>query len=608
MQTIGRTLQLISIQHELSMTIGLDLKLDKMLNIFMQRAQHRLSLSAVMVIHNLSLPDDDSHGANHIGLTFPKNYDIEKEWLIEKSNVVYSQGLSTYSEYQDGKYYYYFFVIPHFGVLILERKHQAIDGMILEALSPLLTKLATSCQACVEHQNLIAEIAARKQAEQSLIQQALLDPLTGLPNRKMLNLSLTQALEYSSQSGEFGAVFFVDLDRFKVINDSLGHSVGDEVLKFISQRLLKCVNKGDTLARMGGDEFVLLVTNLTKDKLTAIAKATEVAEQLSAQLSKPLFIEENHLSVSISTGISLFPLESETQHSAEQQCNLLIRNADLAMYRIKHGNRNGYSFFSEELQTYSDKRTRVENHLKLAIERHELEVWFQPLVNQNGEVIAAEALLRWHNHELGQVSPDEFIPVAEESGLIIEIGQWVITEVCRLMQNLASSEHTKILKYISVNVSPRQFSQAGFVQGFISELDKFSINTNHIRIEITESVAIDNVDLTIAKMNVLKELGTECMLDDFGSGYSSLSYLNSLPLKAIKVDRSFVSNIESSKYHQLIVNAVTDICDYSQLECVAEGVETEAEFQYLVGKNVTAFQGYYFHKPMPAAEFLVLLT
>jgi diguanylate cyclase (GGDEF)-like protein len=607
MDTTSRTLQLISIQHELSMTIGLDLNLDKMLSLFLQRAQRRLSLSAVSVIYNLSAAGEESHGANHVSVSFPKHCDLESDWLIKNAGELYKKKISNYYQCELRGYFYYLFVIPNFGILILERKHQTIESMILEALSSLLTRLATSCLACVEHQNLIAEIAARKQAEQSLIQLSLLDPLTGLPNRKMLNMSLTQALAKAVHTREFGAVFFIDLDRFKVINDSFGHSVGDEVLKFISQRLLKCVDKGDTLARMGGDEFVLLVTNLSKDKLTAIAKAKDLAEKLSAQLSKPLYIEENSLSVSISTGISLFPLETKTQQSAEQQCNLLIRNADLAMYRIKHGNRNGYSFFSEELQIYSDQRSRLEKHLSSAIDRHELEIHYQPLINQSGEIFAAEALLRWNNQDLGQVSPAEFIPIAEESGLIIEIGNWVLIEVCRFIQRLATEAVFVQPKYISVNVSPRQFNQVNFVQEFVNTIEQHNIDCCQIRIEITEGVAIDNIELAIAKMKKLKKLGIVCMLDDFGSGYSSLSYLNSLPLKAIKIDRSFVSSIDTSTYHQLIVNAVSEICNYSQLECIAEGVETQAEFQYLATKGVDAFQGYYFYKPMPVAEFLVLL-
>ncbi|MGJ8679217.1 putative bifunctional diguanylate cyclase/phosphodiesterase [Paraglaciecola sp.] len=607
MDAIARTLQLISIQHELSMTIGSDLNLEKMLSLFMQRAQLRLSLSAVSVIHNLSTADESSHGTNHISFSFPKNCDLENDFLLKNAGELFKQKVNTYYQCKLHDYFYYLFVIPNFGILILERKHQAIEATILEALSPLVEKLATSCLACVEHQNLIEEISARKNAEQSLIQQSLLDPLTGLPNRKMFNMSLTQALDRSAQSKHFGAVLFIDLDRFKVINDSFGHSVGDEVLKFIAQRFLKCVTKDDTFARMGGDEFVLLVTNLSQDKSKAVNKAKGIAQELSAQLSKPLYIDENSFSVTISTGISLFPLEEASDLSAQQQCNSLLKNADLAMYRIKHGNRNGYGFFSSEMQAYSDKRTQIEKNLRLAVARNELELFYQPLVNSSAEMIAAEALLRWNSPQLGQVSPAEFIPIAEESGLIIDIGQWVIIEVCKLLQQINTDLNSNKPSYISINVSPRQFSQANFVQHFVSILDEHKINYRHVRIEITEGVAIDNVELAIAKLKMLKEFGIDCMLDDFGSGYSSLSYLNKLPLQAVKIDRSFIKNIESSKYHQLIVNAVCDICDYSQLECIAEGVETQSEAGYLVGKNISSIQGYYFHKPKPQSEFLTLM-
>ncbi len=605
---IARTLQLVSIQHELAMAIGSHLELDKMLAVFMERALHRLSLSDVVILYDLPLINEEAYGEMHSVYSFPKNTAIVEDWVIQKARVVHTEKRTTFLPVEYNADFYYLFWVPDFGVLVFTRRGQSIDKMILDALQPLWVKLATSCIACIDHTSLIEEVEARKNAEHSLIQRSLLDPLTNLPNRKMLNMSLTQAIEESAESGQYGAIFFIDIDRFKVINDSLGHNVGDQVLKFIAKRLLSCLNVGDTLARMGGDEFVLFVTNLSTDLHQATAKAGEVAEKLSGQLAKPLDVQENTLTVSISTGISLFPLKEDAAESPETQCNTLIRNADLAMYRIKRANRNGYSFFSADLQSYSDKRTQVETCLRNAIEKGELELAYQPLMGSSAEIVGAEALLRWNSQTLGRVSPADFIPVAEESGLIIGIGDWVIQQACQTIKLLRASTGFNQNQYISVNVSPRQFNRADFVKDFIGCLRKYEVDSSNIRIEITENVAIGDIDLAVAKMNTLKAYGIDCMLDDFGSGYSSLSYLNTLPLKAIKIDRSFITDIDTSVYHQLIVKAVTDICNYSKLECVAEGVETQAEVEYLAKANLfKAYQGYYFHKPMPETQFLQLI-
>ncbi len=605
---IARTLQLVSIQHELAMAIGSHLELDKMLAVFMERALHRLSLSDVVILYDLPLINEEAYGEMHSVYSFPKNTTIVEDWLIQKARVVHTEKRTTFLPVEYNADFYYLFWVPDFGVLVFTRRGQSIDKMILDALQPLWVKLATGCIACIDHTSLIEEVEARKNAEHSLIQRSLLDPLTNLPNRKMLNMSLTQAIEESAESGQYGAIFFIDIDRFKVINDSLGHNVGDQVLKFIAKRLLSCLNVGDTLARMGGDEFVLFVTNLSTDLHQATAKAGEVAEKLSGQLAKPLDVQENTLTVSISTGISLFPLKEDAAESPETQCNTLIRNADLAMYRIKRANRNGYSFFSADLQSYSDKRTQVETCLRNAIEKGELELAYQPLMGSSAEIVGAEALLRWNSQTLGRVSPADFIPVAEESGLIIGVGDWVIQQACQTIKLLRASTGFNQNQYISVNVSPRQFNRADFVKDFIGCLRKYEVDSSNIRIEITENVAIGDIDLAVAKMNTLKAYGIDCMLDDFGSGYSSLSYLNTLPLKAIKIDRSFITDIDTSVYHQLIVKAVTDICNYSKLECVAEGVETQAEVEYLAKANLfKAYQGYYFHKPMPETQFLQLI-
>lgn len=594
MAAINKTLQIISIQHELSMNIGSDLDQHKMLNIFIQRAHSRLSLSSISVFYE---------GAKKV-VRFPMREDKNVQWLQTQAIAYGEQEQSRPRYLQHQARHFYLLGIPNFGVLILERAHQVIDQMVLNALLPLLPKLATSCQACVEHQNLLDEIDSRIKAEQSLIAQSLRDPLTDIPNRKLFNLNLCKALEKASKGGEFGAIFFIDLDRFKIINDSLGHSVGDQVLTTIAQRFLTCTREGDTLARMGGDEFVLLALDLSHDRNVAVGKATAVAENLSKLIAKPIVVEGSTLSMSISTGISLFPLVEHAAMSAEQQATALVRSADLAMYRVKHANRNGYSFFSQDLQSHSDRRTQIEKHLHTAIRNDEFEVYYQPLIDINHQLAGTEALLRWDSHELGKVGPADFIPIAEESGMILKIGNWVLTQVCRLIQSWSMRDDSLFAGYISVNISPRQFLQQDFVDQTLAILDAHQVKPEQIRIEITEGVTLGNIGLSILKMQKLRACGIHCMLDDFGSGYSSLSYLHKLPLKTIKIDRSFISNIDQSKDHQVIVEAIIDICEHFELECIVEGVEHLGEYQYLSSKKITAFQGYYFHKPMREQDFI----
>ena len=611
MQTINRTLQIISIQHELAMNIGLDLQLESMLNAFMQRALNRLSLRAVVmyVFNQNGNPVDTLSGTEeHSFYCYPKTENKMQNWLADQATQFFALQQDTYLHIEQESHQYYFLHVPKFGVLILQRMHQPIDEMVMAALLPLLSKLSASCRACQEHQNLIEEIEARKNAESLLIRQSLLDSLTGLSNRKRFNIDLVKALSNNKNSRMLGAIFIIDLDRFKVINDSLGHGIGDEVLKVIGHRLLKYLSEGETLARTGGDEFVLLVTRLSTQRTSAMSRAQKIAEELSAIIAEPVQVEENLINISSSTGINLFPAEYDGELTTEQQRDLLVKNANLALYKVKHTNRNGFCFFSKELQSLSERKTKIEKQLRTAVVSNEFEVYYQPLVTKDGQILGGEALLRWSNADLGHISPADFIPIAEESGLILEIGSWVIEQVCAFIHLMEVSKQVNTPKYISVNVSPRQFTHHNFADRLISILSKYNVDSKRIRIEITEGVAIDNIDLTVQKIQRLKDHGVVCMLDDFGSGYSSLSYLHQLPLQTIKIDRSFISNIDTSKNHRVIVDSIIDICEHFSLECIVEGVETRGEFDYLATKNITSFQGYYFHRPMPKAQFLTLLN
>lgn len=607
----NRTLQIVSIQHELAMNIGLDLELKKMLVAFLEKAQQRLSLSCAYVFHE----SRDQHNAQQFDLqlsfiSFPhKDPSLEALKQLEKKVTSYlNEPEGSYQQHTINHLLYYFLPIPLFGVLVLERKHKAIDNMILAAISPLLDRLGISCQACIEHQNLICEIQTRKAIEEQMEQQSLLDSLTKLPNRKMFIINVEKALANARRNARSGAVICINIDRFKTINNSLGHMMGDQVLKALSSRLLGVARKGDSLARIAGDEFMLLVTDLPQVESAAMTQVSTVIDKVINLASLSFDLDDNNLRLSLSMGITLFSNNKELSLAPEQESSLLMHNANSAMYRIKGHSRNGYCFFNKELQKQSDKRIQIEKNLKTAISAHEFELHYQPLVQKSGEIIGIEALLRWNNPELQSVGPDEFIPIAEESGLILEIGKWVIDEACRFIVELVKSGNGGALKYISINVSPKQFSQTCFVEETLAALEKYQVEPQWIRIEITEGMVIDDISSTIEKMDRLKEHGLYCMLDDFGSGYSSLSYLHQLPLKAVKIDRYFITDIDTNSKNQIIVDSIIDISENFSLDCIVEGLEREEEYQYLRDKNISAIQGYFFYKPMPGDRLLAILA
>lgn len=604
MKSTAEALKIISIQHELCMHIGTGLELESMLQTFLERMQKRLSLSSVHIVWNLTVHNFKAYSSK----SFPQSqHEIDDE-LQRKMFAFTVQSSPSECYLHEKNVHYYLFKVPNFGVLLCKRLQCSIDSRIVSALSSLMPKLATASLACMQHESLIYEVKERQKMQEKLIAQSLMDPLTSLPNKNQFNVNLESAIATALSSGEFGAIFYIDLDRFKVINDSLGHSVGDDILREISSRLKSCFSSPHTIARIGGDEFAVIAQALGRDQESAKEQAKVMAENLSAKIGEPIRMSGNELMMTISTGINIFPLSNLASQSLDTHAQMLIKNADLAMYRVKHSFRNGYSFFSNELLESSDKRAKIEKALRNAILRDEFEVYYQPLVSISGDILGAEALLRWQNPDLGWVSPVDFIPVAEESGLILSIGDWVIEQACMLLKTLMLSESSAEPKYVSVNISPRQFVQPQFTQTLLGILDKHGVPHNKLRLEITENVAIDNITHTIDIMQQLNEKGICIMLDDFGSGYSSLSYLHKLPLKTIKVDRSFISEIDSSKDNQVITCSIIDICEHFSMECIVEGLETQAELAFLSDKAVTAFQGYYFHKPMPKSAFLGLFS
>ena len=440
------------------------------------------------------------------------------------------------------------------------------------------------------------DVTERKQAEAKIEHQAYHDSLTNLPNRSLLLDRLELTLNRSRRRGYEGALLLIDLDRFKTINDSLGHGVGDQLLCEVAERLASILREEDTVARIGGDEFVVLLTDVGSDTQATARKAQGIAEKIRHLLSLPIRIRDHELYITPSIGITLFPIQ-------EEDADTVLKHGDTAMYQAKLSGRNAIRFFLPGMQAEADERLGLEKELRLAIARNQLKLFFQPQINATGAVCGAEGLLRWEHPEHGLIMPDRFIPVAEETGLILPIGDWVLRTACRLIARWSDSELAGSLGHIAVNVSPWQFRQPDFPGQVERILADTWADPGRLGLELTEGVVIDNVADTVEKMASFKLLGVKISVDDFGTGYSSLAYLKRLPLDILKIDRSFVEEVTEDESNAAIVDTIIAIADHLGLEVIAEGVETQGQLEFLQAKGCGQYQGYYFSKPLPVEQF-----
>ncbi len=436
-----------------------------------------------------------------------------------------------------------------------------------------------------------SDISQRIEAESQLEYQAYYDALTGLANRRLLLDRLEQALTLSRRHRHMGGLLLLDLDNFKTINDSLGHAVGDELLIIVAERLKKAIRTEDTVARMGGDDFVILLAEVDDDPDRTAKAVQEIADKCRETLSRPFAVQGRELHVTSSIGAVLFPMGEETADD-------LLKQADTAMYRAKEGGRDTIQFFLPSMQQAVEQRMHLYNDLRLALKQDQFELHYQPQYNRKAEIIGAEALLRWSHPVRGMVSPAEFIPLAEESGLILPIGEWVLMSACRLVKQLESEGDGHALPTLAVNVSPRQFQQPDFVQQVERALQQTGVDGSRIELELTEGILVHNVDETIAKMEALRQLGITFSIDDFGTGYSSLTYLQRLPLHKLKVDQSFVRNLDESNRGAVLAETIIDMGTHLNLEVIAEGVETDEQFHTLCKMGCEQFQGYLFSRPV----------
>jgi diguanylate cyclase (GGDEF)-like protein/PAS domain S-box-containing protein len=442
----------------------------------------------------------------------------------------------------------------------------------------------------------VVDMTARRQAEQAMSQLAYYDVLTGLPNRRLFIERLQHAVSIRARHPRFGALLFLDVDNFKSINDSIGHEAGDLMLQQIATRLQQCLRESDSVARIGGDEFVVLLEELAEARQAAIVCAQDVASKIQVVLSQPYVLGGRAYPGSVSIGVTLWGAD-QTEDVGE-----LLKRSDMAMYDAKRGGRNAVRFFDPRMQEELQQRMRMEADLHAAIAQQQFLLHYQRRVGADGGLLGAEALVRWLHPVRGLVSPQDFIPIAEETGLIVPIGRWVLQTACRQLQHWSLQEETRDL-YLSVNISAAEIKRDSFVQEVQQMLVETGANPALLELEITESVLFENTQVLIAKMQALRALGLRFALDDFGTGYSSLSYLKVLPLSTLKIDQSFVRDIDKSHSDETIAQTIIRMGQTLGLVVIAEGVETEAQRAVLAQHGCENFQGYLFGRPVPIAVF-----
>ncbi len=455
------------------------------------------------------------------------------------------------------------------------------------------------------------DITERKASEEKIQNLAFYDSLTRLPNRRLLMNRLQQALVSIARSDRDGALLFIDLDNFKTLNDTLGHEIGDLLLQQAAQRLESCMREGDTVARLGGDEFVVMLVDLSEQPIEAAAQTGAIGEKILATLSQPYQLDKYGHRCTASIGATLF-------NGHQQSTDDLMKQADIAMYQAKKAGRNTLRFFDPKMQDTINARSALEGELHKALEKGQFRLYYQIQVDSSNRLLGAEALIRWMHPERGLVPPAQFIPLAEETGLILPIGQWVLETACAQLKVWENDALTRDLT-LAVNVSAKQFHQADFVaqvqhallkssaQPTLLKLEGSETTLSHLKLELTESIVLENIEDTIGKMHEIKALGVNFSMDDFGTGYSSLQYLKRLPLDQLKIDQSFIRDIATDSSDRAIVRTIIAMAQSLDMGVIAEGVETEEQRQLLISKGCTHFQGYLFGRPVPIEQFNALL-
>ncbi|GAA5216225.1 hypothetical protein GCM10025776_15940 [Corallincola platygyrae] len=450
------------------------------------------------------------------------------------------------------------------------------------------TMLAQKAELVSAQEKISRDTEERQQVEQKMLNLAGVDELTGLPNRSVFTRSMQHSVAKAKRSNRKMALLFIDLDRFKLINDTLGHDYGDQVLKTVSERFKECIREVDILARLGGDEFVLMIEDLVDPKYLA-----GVASKIISAAQQPFFMAGQEYHVSASVGIATYPKDAKDGSA-------LLKHADIAMYRAKDAGKNTYQFYSEQMNIHSLQQLALESSLRSSIERDELRLFYQPIVDaKQGRVVAMEALLRWQHPDMGLIGPMQFIPIAEDSGLIVPIGEWVLQTACAQGRQWHDQGMDVAL---TVNLSPRQLMDPDIVETVARALKETGFSSESLTLEITEDLMMSNPEETVETIEELRQLGIKFALDDFGTGYSSLSYLKRFPIDTLKIDRSFLQGVPNDIDDSAITAAIVAMGKSLRLNVIAEGVETTEQCDFLLKQGCRHMQGYAFAKPMPADE------
>lgn len=451
------------------------------------------------------------------------------------------------------------------------------------------------------NQELTNRLEELRLAQTRIEYMAYNDELTGLANRRLLMDRLENTLASAIRHGQRGALLMLDLDRFKNINDSLGHDAGDRLIKQVGQRLIRAVREEDTVSRLGGDEFVVLLPQVDVDGDDVIRAVTKIAEKIRSLLAEPYQLDRHRYHATPSIGLVIFPRQDDDSEN-------LLKRADTAMYRAKQEVGNKVCFYEIEMQVAADERLHLEKDLLQSLSNKELFLAYQAQCNADGQIESVETLLRWHHPEWGTLTPGRFIPIAEETGLIITLGNWILEQACSDISTLLTNDSAHAISAFTVNVSPLQFRDKGFTDAVLKTISEYQMPAGLLKLELTETALLDNVDMAIARMEELRAAGIRFSLDDFGTGYSSLSYLNKLPLDEIKIDHSFLTNAKSNPRAWALIEAVVGIADALDLGIVVEGVEDKETLDKLCAIGCKRFQGYYFAKPQTFNKFHASFT
>lgn len=604
-----RALQIISIQHELAMAIGNGLDLNETLQSFMRVSIARLDLSSAHLFLFCDLDGNPFHfkGAAATGhlshyMSIPVQY-LGAPWAHSQKLVAFVDKHVNqdkfFSSIQDQGKVYQCFSIPEHGVIVLESIIE-IEPIIQKSLEPILNKLSLSCYACLVHQSLAQEMVARRSAEDTIAHHASHDELTQLYNRRQLTENLKKAINYCRENNKFGAVIFIDLNQFKSINDVMGHDVGDKILKDVANRLKTITRGKDTVARFGGDEFIVLLPDLGEFEDVAEQVVNRTAVRIMDVIEEIFVVGELTYSVSCSMGFEIFPVANNSS------CDV-IKHADLAMYEAKVLRQRVALRYRIEMSEKLNLRSAYVAELKCALKNNEFLLYYQPQYNFENEIIGAEALLRWNNPKRINESPEIYIPIAEDSELILAIGDWVLHESCRQLRVLQEQGLPESFKKLSINVSAKQLGQENFFENICRAIKISGVNAGQMTIEITENILISRIHDAMALISQLSDIGVDCAIDDFGTGYSSLTYLRRLPSSMIKIDRNFVRDIHKDADNRSIAKMIIALGENLDMDILAEGVETVEELQCLKELGCHQYQGFYFSHPLPFDQFTALV-